>query len=135
MARRDSDLLKHLLLFSQALRSKKVGVTVDNIIDALKGISFIDIQNKRDFYHLIRCSFVSRKEEIEPFDELFEQFWSFVEKGNSFAQKMIEEMDEGAGEKEESLLIESLREAQAELEDWDNETKEDERGEPKDLRS
>lgn len=72
----DSDLLKHILLFSQTLRTKKVGVTTENVVDALRGISFIDIQSKDDFYQLLKSNFVSKREESVLFDELFEHFWS-----------------------------------------------------------
>jgi uncharacterized protein with von Willebrand factor type A (vWA) domain len=69
------DLPKNIVLFSKILRNRKVGVTTDNVIDALKGITFIDIQQKGDFYHLLRSNFVSRKEEIQPFNDAFDQFW------------------------------------------------------------
>ena len=71
----DTHLLKKVLLFSKILREKKVGVTVDNVIDVFRGISFIDIRRKRDFYLLLRFNFVSRQEQITLFDEVFEQFW------------------------------------------------------------
>lgn len=134
MVPRDSDLLKHILLFSQALRSRKIGVTVDNIISALKGIPLVDIQKKKDFYYLLRCSFVSRKEEIEPFDELFELFWSFEDKGSLSVTKMVKETDAIDEEKEENLLLEFFKEDQTDLEDWTNEAEKDESEEPKDLR-
>lgn len=103
MIQRDSDLLKNILLFSQALRDKKVGVTTDNVIDALKGISFIDIQNRKDFYHLLKSNFVSSKDELGPFDELFERFWSFDDQLGPTIKKGEEEGEESSEEKEESL--------------------------------
>jgi len=72
----NADLPKKVLLFSQILRKKKVGVTIDNVVDVLKGISFIDIRERRDFYHLLKFNFVSHREQMGLFDELFEQFWS-----------------------------------------------------------
>jgi len=42
-----------------------VGVTIDNVLDALRGTSYIDIQGKRDFYELLKSNFVSRREEID----------------------------------------------------------------------
>lgn len=72
----DSSLTRKILLFSQSLRKKKVGVTIDNTVDVLRGISFIDLQKKEDFYHLLKFNLVSHREEIKLFDELFERFWS-----------------------------------------------------------
>lgn len=84
----DSDLSKKVLLFSQILRQRKVGVTIDNVVDALKGISFINILERNDFYHLLKFSFVSHREQIKLFDELFEQFWSF-ENGKKDEEKEV----------------------------------------------
>ncbi|MFB3886495.1 MAG: VWA domain-containing protein [Thermodesulfobacteriota bacterium] len=70
------DLVRNILFFSQALRKRKVGVTVNNVMDALRGSSFIDIQKKEDFYNLLRSNFVSHQDEGKVFNELFEQFWS-----------------------------------------------------------
>jgi len=90
---RDSDLLKKILLFSQTLRKRKVGVTVDNTVDVLRGISFIDIRERNDFYHLLKFSFVSRREEMKLFDDLFEQFWSFETGMEPLARKGDESQD------------------------------------------
>jgi uncharacterized protein with von Willebrand factor type A (vWA) domain len=93
---RSMDLVKNILLFSQALRKKNVGVTVNNVMDALRGSSFIDIQKKEDFYHLLRSNFVSRQEESRVFDELFEQFWS--ENHTAPDHKKTEEVPDSEGE-------------------------------------
>lgn len=101
----DSDLLKHILLFSQTLRTKKVGVTTENVVDALRGISFIDIQSKDDFYQLLKSNFISKKEESVLFDELFEHFWSF-ENGSlpSVKQELKEETGDSRGKGQKDFL-------------------------------
>jgi uncharacterized protein with von Willebrand factor type A (vWA) domain len=117
-----SDLLKNILLFSQTLRKAKVGVTIDNVLDALRGSSYIDIQRKRDFCELLKCNFISRREEIGLFDELFEQFWSFdnelmpsfeedredelqefQEEGASFLKDWLDERAEGKGAEKKDI--------------------------------
>jgi uncharacterized protein len=72
----DSGILTHVLLFSRALRARKINVTIDNVVDALRGISMIDLQRKDDFRSLLRSSFVSRKEDLGVFESLFDAFWS-----------------------------------------------------------
>jgi len=98
---RESDLVKNILLFSQALRKRKVGVSIDNMSDALRGISLIDIQKKKDLYYLLKSNFISRKEEVGPFDDLFEQFWSFEESKGFPIKKTAEERAETFEEREE----------------------------------
>ena len=116
MNHREADLLKNILHFSQALRSRKVGVTTDNVMDALRGISLIDIQMKRDFYHLLKSNFVSHREEMGIFDELFEQFWSFEEKKRSLP-KIAEKKAVAFEGKDETLSFEYKKERLL-IKDW-----------------
>lgn len=95
------------------LRSRKVGVTTDNVIDALRGIPFLNIQNKRDFYQLLKSNFISRREEITLFDELFEQFWSFEDKIVPSAKELIQEEGETSKEKDKMHSFKILREEQS----------------------
>jgi len=105
----DSDLLKNVILFSQALRRRKVGVTIDNMLDALRGISLIHLQKKGDFYHLLSSNFVSCKEEMDTFDELFEQFWSLGDPSGPATKKIITEEINASEDKEEDSSFESKK--------------------------
>jgi uncharacterized protein len=96
--KRETDLVQNVLLFSQGLRKRKVGVTPDNVIDALKGLSLIDLQRRRDFCDVLKSNFVSRREEIDAFDELFEQFWSFEEDQPPSLKKNLERRWKPGGE-------------------------------------
>jgi len=114
------DLVKNVLLFSQALRKRKVGVTVDNVKEALRGISFIDMQKKEDFYHLLRSNFISHREEIKSFDELFEQFWS-MENNIAPSIRKKDETNILEEEEEETPSFGSSKESQIFLKDWTDE--------------
>lgn len=70
------DLLQNLIRFSHALRINEVTVTTDRVLVALNGLRCIDIRQKEDFYDLLKASFVSRREDVKCFDELFKEFWS-----------------------------------------------------------
>ena len=107
MIERESDLLKNILLFSHALRDRKLSVTIDAVIDALRGISFIDLQRKGDFYSLLKSSFVSRKEETPLFDELFKQFWSAEDGTKPFLAKPTRKSLRVDEEKEDVFSVES----------------------------
>jgi uncharacterized protein with von Willebrand factor type A (vWA) domain len=97
-----SDLSKNILLFSQALREKKVRVTTDNVLDALRGTSFINIERKEDFYHLLKSNFISHRDEGVPFDELFEQVWSFEDRIGPSLKKSAEQKSKVSEETDSS---------------------------------
>jgi len=128
-----SDLLKNILLFSQALRKIKVGSTIENVLDALRGSSYIDIQRKRDFYELLKSNFVSRREEIDLFDELFEQFWSFDNELISALKENVEKKLTFSEENIEDQFQEFQKGGASFLKDWLDEGEEDKREEQKDV--
>lgn len=82
------DLLHNLIRFSHALRIREVAVTTDRVLVAVRGLRFIDIRHKSDFYDLLKASFVSRREDVECFDELFKEFWSPADDATLSAEKM-----------------------------------------------
>jgi uncharacterized protein with von Willebrand factor type A (vWA) domain len=114
----ETDFVRSLLLFSQKLRARKVGVTTDNIIDALRGISLIDLQRKKDFYDLLKANFVSRREEIPPFDELFGQFWSFEENHPPSMKRNLEQKSSLGEDDEEVEPRKSPRKGEVFFQDW-----------------
>lgn len=132
MTYRDSDLLKNVILFSHALRKRKVGVTINNVLDALRGISLIELQKKGDFYHLLRANFVSRQEEMDTFDELFDQFWSLDYPAGPFTKKIIDEETDASEENGETLSFESEKDHLS-IKHWSQETEEHELKEKRDL--
>jgi uncharacterized protein len=120
------DLSKNILLFSKRLRERKVGVTVGNVLDALRGTSLIDLQRKEDFYNLLKSNFVSHREELAPFDELFGQFWSFEEATLPSLKKSIQKKLEPSQDKEEEPS-ELQKQGSPMLMDWSEEKGEEER--------
>ncbi len=114
----ETDLVRNLLLFSQKLRARKVGVTTDNLIDALKSISLIDLQRKTDFYDVLKSNFVSRREETHPFDELFELFWSFEENRPPSVKENLEQRSKVGLEDEDAGPQDSPRKGKAFFQDW-----------------
>ena len=128
-----SDLSKNILLFSQALREKKVRVTTDNVLDALRGMSFINIQQKDDFHTLLKSNLVSHRDEVALFDELFEQFWSFEERGSPSPKKVAKKKSRPSKEQESADPSESQKNAASLLKDWAEEGGEDHGGEKKEV--
>ena len=119
-----SDLSKNILLFSQALREKKVGVTTDNVLDALRGTSFINIQRKDDFHTLLKSNLVSYRNEVAIFNELFEQFWSFEERMNPSLKDMAKKKSKPSEDPESPDPSELQKKAASLLKDWAKEGEE-----------
>jgi uncharacterized protein with von Willebrand factor type A (vWA) domain len=128
-----TDFIENTLQFSRALRKKKVGITIENVLAALRGISFIDIQKKQDFYDLLKSNFVSRREEIKPFDELFDQFWSFQAKVDLSIKRRIERETKVLEEKSVGVSFEMEKGDKLLLKDWAEEREENGRTESRDL--
>ena len=86
-------------------------------MDALRGMAFIDLQKKSDFYHLLKSNYVSKKEEIRTFDEVFESFWSLNDdRGLSTKNKGKEAKSSGV---EERILPSQMgEEGRLLIQDW-----------------
>jgi uncharacterized protein len=112
------DLPQNVLLFSHALRNRGVAVTTDSVLAALRGLRFIHIQRKTEFYDLLKANFVSRREDMHRFDELFEQFWSCAYEETPFAQETAREGPEASEEKEETRSSRSYEDEGFRIKDW-----------------
>lgn len=65
----------NIIRFSHLLRENGISVSLACVLDAIRGLEFIDISNLKLFRELLRLNFVHRKEDIELFDQLFFLFW------------------------------------------------------------
>jgi len=128
-----ADLSKNILLFSQALRERKVMVTTDNVLDALKGTSFINLERKEDFYDLLKSNFVSRREEMAPFDRLFDQFWSFEDAAPPAPKEIPGRKSETSEDKEDGKSSESEKKETSLFKDWAEETEKERPTEEKEI--
>lgn len=68
-------LLHNLLLFGRLLRSLGLDVNPGRMIDLVQALQHIQMGNRDDFYHTLRCLLVHNQEEIPLFDEAFALFW------------------------------------------------------------
>lgn len=72
-------LLPNLNRFVGLLRRHGISVPIASVLDALKGLSLIDISCVQHFHDLLRCNFIHKQEELDQFDKLFGQFWFYRE--------------------------------------------------------
>jgi hypothetical protein len=64
-----------LVAFGRMLRRSGVEVGPGRIADALRGLDGVDMTDRIEVYHALRCTLVSRHEDIPPFDAAFAGFW------------------------------------------------------------
>ena len=71
----DEGLAVNIIQFSHLLRENGISVTLASVLDAIRGLEFMDISNLELFRGLLRLNFVCRQEDIDRFDQLFFLFW------------------------------------------------------------
>ena len=70
------DLVSHVTLFCRALRERGLLVGASETADALNSLGFVDILDRSQVYWSLRSLLVSGYDEIEAFDQCFQQFWT-----------------------------------------------------------
>jgi hypothetical protein len=68
-------LLRTLLLFGRVCRALGMDVTPNTMMDVARALEFIHLGYREDFYHTLRVLMVSRKRDLELFDDAFKAFW------------------------------------------------------------
>lgn len=61
--------------FGAELRADGVDVGPGRIEDAIGGLELVDLGDRVEVYHALRCTMVSRAADLEPFDEAFRRYW------------------------------------------------------------
>lgn len=70
------NLLTHLVRFSTVLHHYGILVNTANLLDLCRCFWHIDISQKQDFYAAARTTLVSNHNDLEPFDDAFNEFWN-----------------------------------------------------------
>ena len=67
-----------LVGFGRVLRGEGLEVGPRRMQDALRGLDAIDLADRTEVYHALRCTLVSRHDDIAVFDAAFEGYWEQV---------------------------------------------------------
>ena len=67
--------MRKLVTFGRILREAGLEVGPGRMQDALLGLAAVDLTNRDDVYWALRCTIVSRRDDIEVFDTAFASFW------------------------------------------------------------
>jgi len=71
------DLMTATLRFGQMLRAAGLGVTVSEVMDAVRALEAVDLMDRGEVYLALRAVLRARVEETTAFDRCFEAFWRF----------------------------------------------------------
>lgn len=69
-------LLANLLRFGRLLRQVSIPVSAAQVYDLVRGLEWIDLGRREDFYQAARCCLVRDVKQLELFDRAFELFWA-----------------------------------------------------------
>jgi uncharacterized protein with von Willebrand factor type A (vWA) domain len=72
---RGDAFVRKLVTFGRILREAGLEVGPGRMQDALLGLAAVDLTNRDDVYWALRCTIVSRRDDIEVFDAAFAAFW------------------------------------------------------------
>jgi len=72
---RGRGVLANVLAFGRVLKDLEFKVGLSQLIDASRSLEFVDITCRGDFYSVLRSNLISEKEDIPPFDRVFDCFW------------------------------------------------------------
>jgi uncharacterized protein with von Willebrand factor type A (vWA) domain len=72
---RGERLLYRLTEFSRLLWEAGLNIGPRKLLDLAETLDAIDLTNKEDFYHTLKCCLLSRHEQEPVFDQLFHYYW------------------------------------------------------------
>ena len=114
------DLAAAVARFAALLRRSGLPVTLVEVTDAVRALDHLDLGDRHELYLGLRSIFVTRPEEVPPFDRCFDAFWRIAPDGDDSSgfipAPAIE--DPGAGvvksdQKREALALDSWGEEEA----------------------
>jgi uncharacterized protein with von Willebrand factor type A (vWA) domain len=89
-------LLANLLQFGRLLRNLGMRISTRQIYELAKGLKFVDISQREDFYYAACGFLVHNPEELDLFKRAFDLFWSgkfetWMELGLAYQQRLAEQ--------------------------------------------
>jgi uncharacterized protein with von Willebrand factor type A (vWA) domain len=92
-------MLGRVVAFARLLHRAGVDVNSGNLIDLCQSFRYIDVSDRRDFYAAARATLVSRFDDLETFDRVFQAFW------HAPVQSEDVELSDELGEEESELDV------------------------------
>lgn len=118
------DLMTATLRFGQMLRAAGLGVTVSEVMDAVRTLEVVDLMDRGEVYLALRTVLLARVEETPVFDRCFDAFWKFhADDGQGF-EGLVSAVPAAKPEGEElpgSISAAQEKEARVALDAWEEE--------------
>jgi uncharacterized protein len=116
------DLAAAVARFATLLRRSGLPVTLVEVTDAVRALEHLDLGDRHELYLGLRAIFVTRPEEVPPFDRCFDAFWRIAPGGDDSSgfipAPAIEDPTGGSvvksDQKREALALDSWGEEEAE---------------------
>jgi uncharacterized protein len=116
------DLAAAVARFATLLRRSGLPVTLVEVTDAVRALDHLDLGDRHELYLGLRAIFVTRPEEVPPFDRCFDAFWRIAPSGDDSSgfipAPAIEDPTGGnvvkSDQKREALALDSWGEEEAE---------------------
>jgi uncharacterized protein with von Willebrand factor type A (vWA) domain len=123
------DLTTAMLRFGQMLRAAGLGVTVSEVMDAVRALAVIDLMDRDEVHRAVRTVLATRVEEFPSFDRCFDAFWKFhAEEGQGLDGLVAATPSPALEEPELPGSVAQEKQAKVALEGWEEEAADD--GEP-----
>jgi uncharacterized protein len=68
-------LLDNVVLFARMLRAARLAIPANATVDAVRALEIVGIERRDDVCNALRAVMVSRQEDVQRFERLFNQFW------------------------------------------------------------
>jgi uncharacterized protein with von Willebrand factor type A (vWA) domain len=115
------DLAAAVARFATLLRRSGLTVTLVEVTDAVRALDHLDLGDRHELYLGLRAIFVTRPEEVPPFDRCFDAFWRIAPDGDDSSgfipAPAIEDPTGGSvvksDQKREALALDSWGEEEA----------------------
>jgi uncharacterized protein with von Willebrand factor type A (vWA) domain len=115
------DLAAAVARFATLLRRSGLPVTLVEVTDAVRALDHLDLGDRHELYLGLRAIFVTRPEEVPPFDRCFDAFWRIAPDGDDSSgfipAPAIEDPTGGSvvksDQKREALALDSWGEEEA----------------------
>jgi hypothetical protein len=98
----EQNITQKVILFARFLRNHGFKVFSTGTVDALRGLDETGLQDREDFFNILRANLVAGDMEWKLFRDLFEEFWGAVE---ALKEKGREAQEEEALPNPEDLIM------------------------------
>ena len=118
------DLMTATLRFGQMLRAAGLGVTVSEVMDAVRALEVVDLMDRDEVHLALRTVLLARVEETPVFDRCVAAFWKFHAEEGQGLEGLVSPAQAAKPEGEEppgSMSAAQEKEARVALDAWEEE--------------